>query len=129
MFIIGGCVIGALLGDWLKDLKKDNKKNRDFLTGLGIAAANVAVLSVKNSFLDFNAAESIGGAVGSWTPFSFEWTKNTLGTVLSVATGDEDIVDGIVKSSGALKQIKPAIDAIKPDMFRTKAEGGTFDVD
>lgn len=126
MFLIGGCLIGALLGDWLDELKKDNVKNKDFVVGLGIAAANVAVLSVKNSFMDFNAVESVGGAVGSWTPFSFEWGARTMKNIWNVAVGDEDFWDGVVKTSGGLKQIKPALDAIKPDMFRTKREGGTF---
>ena len=40
--------------------------------------------------------------------------------------GDEDFWDGVVKSSGGLKQIKTVLDTIKPDMFRTKSEGGTF---
>ncbi len=126
MFLIGGCILGALLGDWLDELKDDNKKNKDFVTGLGIAAANVAVLSVKNSFLDFNAIDSIGGAVQTWTPFSFDWTTGTLKNAWKVATGDEDFWDGVIKTSGGLRQIKPALDAIKPDMFRTKSEGGTF---
>ena len=126
MFLIGECFIGALLGDWLDELKKDNVKNKDFVVGLGIAAANVAVLSVKNSFMDFNAVESVGGAVGSWTPFSFEWGARTIKNIWNVAVGDEDFWDGVVKTSGGLKQIKPALDAIKPDMFRTKREGGTF---
>lgn len=129
MFLIGGCLIGALLGDWLDELKDDNIKNKDFVKGLGIAAANIAVLSVKNSFMDFNAIESIGGAVGSWTPFSFEWGARTAKNIWNVAVGDEDFWDGVIKTSGGLKQIKPALDAIKPDIFRTKREGGTFGVE
>ena len=126
MFMLGGCILGSLLGDWLDDLKNENKKNKDFVTGLGIAAANVAVLSVKNSFLDFNALDSIGGVVQTWTPFSFEWTGRTLKNIWNVATGDEDFWDGVIKTSGGLKQVKPVFDSIKPDMFRTKSEGGTF---
>ena len=124
MFIIGGCIMAALLGDWLDDLK--DPKNKDFTYGLGVAAANIAVMSVRNSFLDFNTWDSVGGALYSWTPFSFEWGIRTWKNILNVATGDEDFWDGIVKTSGVLRQIKPALDAIKPDMFRTKREGGTF---
>lgn len=116
--------MAALLGDWLDDLK--DPKNKDFVQGLGVAAANVAVMSVRNSFLDFNTFDSIGGALSSWTPFSFEWGTRTWKNLWNVATGDEDFWDGVVKTSGALKQVKPALDAIKPDMFRTKREGGTF---
>ncbi len=126
MFLIGGCIVGALLGDWLDELKKDNIKNKDFVTGLGIAAANIAVMSVKNSFMDFNAVESIGGAITQWTPFSFEWGARISKNIWNVAMGDEDFWDGVVKTSGGLKQIKPVLDSIKPDMFRTKREGGTF---
>lgn len=127
MLILGGGIISALLGDWLDDLK--DPKNKDLSTGLAIAAANIAVMSVRNSFLDFNTWDSIGGAIYGWTPFSFEWTTRTLKNVMSVATGDTDIWDGIVNTSGGLKQIKPVMDAIKPDMFRTKREGGTFGKD
>ena len=129
MLLLGGTILGALLGDWLDDLKKSNKKNKDFVTGLSIAAANVAVLSVKNSFLDFNPVDSIGGAVQTWTPFSFDWTIRTLSNIWKVAIGDEDFWDGIIKTSGAGKQLKPFFDSIKPDMFRTKQEGGTFGED
>ncbi len=126
MWLIGGSIIGALLADWLKELKEDNIKNRDVVTGLGITAANIAVMAVKNSFMDFNAIESIGGPLGQWTPFSFEWGARMTNQGIKVLTGEEDLWDGIVKTSGGLKQIKPVLDAIKPDMFRTKREGGTF---
>lgn len=126
MFALVGSIIGALLGDWLDELKNENRKNRDFTTGLGIAAANIAVMSVKNSFLDLNFIESVGSPIGQWTPFAFEWGSRTLSNWYKVAVGDEDFWDGVVKTSGGLKQIKPALDAIKPDMFRTEREGGTF---
>lgn len=126
MFAIIGSLLGALLGDWLDELKDENKQNRDFTTGLGIAAANIAVMSVKNSFLDLNFFDSIGNPVGQWTPFAFEWGGRIMKNWYNVAVGDEDFWDGVVKSSGGLKQIKPALDAIKPDMFRTEREGGTF---
>ncbi len=126
MFCIVGSLLGALLQSWLDNLKKENVKNKDFTTGLYIAAANVAVLSVKNSFLDLNFIESIGGPIGQWTPFAFEWTGRMAKNWYNVAMGDEDFYDGVVKSFGSLKQIKPALDAIKPNMFRTEREGGTF---
>ena len=126
MFLIIGSLLGALLGDWLDELKDENRQNKDFMTGLGIAAANIAVMSVKNSFLDFNFIESVGSPIGQWTPFAFEWGGRIMKNWWNVAVGDEDFWDGVVKSSGGLKQIKPALDAIKPDMFRTEREGGTF---
>ena len=48
----------------LDELKKDNKKNRDFVEGLKVAAANIAVMSVKNSFLDLNFIDSVGTPIG-----------------------------------------------------------------
>lgn len=126
MFAVVGSLLGALLGDWLDELKDENKKNKDFVTGLGIAAANIAVMSVKNSFLDLNFIDSVGSPVGQWTPFAFEWSGRIMKNWWNVAMHDEDFWDGVVKSSGGLKQIKPALDAIKPDMFRTEREGGTF---
>lgn len=126
MFALIGSILGALLGDWLDELKNENRKNRDFTVGLGIAAANIAVMSVKNSFLDLNFIDSVGSPIGQWTPFAFEWGTRTLSNWWNVAIGDEDFWDGVVKTSGGLKQMKPALDAIKPDMFRTEREGGTF---
>ena len=126
MFAVIGSILGALLGDWLDNLKDSTKKNRDFTIGLGVAAANVAVMSVKNSFLDFNFFSSIADPFGQWTPFSIDWGTRMFKNWWNVAMGDEDFWDGVVKSSGGLKQIKPALDAIKPDMFRTEREGGTF---
>lgn len=126
LWIIGGTIIGGLLGDWLKELKEDNRKNKDFFTGLYIAGANIGVMAVRNSFMDFNAADSVGGVLTSWTPFSLDWGSRTANNLLKVATGDEDIWDGIINTSGALKQVKPVLDTVKPKMFRTKREGGTF---
>ena len=83
-------------------------------------------MSVKNSFLDLNFIDSIGSPIGQWTPFSFDWGGRIMKNWWNVAMHDEDFWDGVVKSSGGLKQIKPALDAIKPDMFRTEREGGTF---
>lgn len=129
MFAVIGSIMGALLGDWLDKLLNNNRKNKDFITGLGLSAANIAVMSVKNSFLDFNFFHSIGDPFGQWTPFAVEWGGRTFKNWYNVAMGDEDFWDGVVKTSGGLKQIKPALDAIKPDMWRTKREGGTFNVD
>ena len=126
MFALVGSILGVLLGDWLDELKKDNKKNRDFVEGLKVAAANIAVMSVKNSFLDLNFIDSVGTPIGQWTPFAFDWGSRTFSNWWNVAMGDEDFWDGVVKSFGGLKQIKPVLDTIKPDMFRTKSEGGTF---
>ena len=64
MFALVGSILGVLLGDWLDELKKDNKKNRDFVEGLKVAAANIAVMSVKNSFLDLNFIDSVGTPIG-----------------------------------------------------------------
>ena len=129
MFVLGGLILSALLSDWLDDLLKENKKNKDLSTGIAMAAANIAVMSVKNSFLDFNFIESVGSPVGQWTPFAFEWGSRFVKNWWNVAVGDEDFWDGVVKSSGSLKQAKPILDAIKPDFFRTEREGGTFGVD
>ena len=127
LWTLGGILISGLLSDWLKDLKDDNKQNRDFFTGVGLAAANVGVMSVKSSFMDFNFMESIGAPVGSWTPFAFDWTARQYKQIVKIGSGDEDIWDGIVKMSSTGKAVKPVFDALKPDRFRTKQEGGTWE--
>lgn len=127
MFGILGSLLSALLGDWLKDLKEENKQNKDFMTGVGIAAANIMVYSVKNSFLDFNFFDSIGSPLGQWTPFAFDWTGRQASNVYKIATGDTDFWDGIVNISSAGKQFKPMFDSLKPDQYRTKREGGTWE--
>ena len=128
MFVLGGVIMSALLSDWLNELLKENRKNRDLSTGAILAAANIAVMSVKSSFLDFNFIESVGSPVGQWTPFAIEWGGRTFKNWWKVAVGDEDFWDGVVNSSGGLKQIKPLLDTIKPDIFKTEREGGTFGV-
>ena len=87
------------------------------------------MLSSKSSFSDLNAMTSIGNPVFQWTPFTFEWGQQKLKTLYKVAIGDEDFQDGVVNSFGALRQIKPLLDTVKPEMFRTEREGGTFDAD
>lgn len=127
MFGILGSLLGSLLGDWLEDLKRENKDNKDFVTGCGIAAANIMVYSVKNSFLDFNFFDSIGSPLGQWTPFAFDFVSRQAANVYNVAMGDEDFWDGMLKVASVGRQLKPMFDSLKPDMFRTKQEGGTWE--
>lgn len=127
LFIFGGVLLGEALGDWLKRLLDDNKDNEDFVVGLQLAAANVAVWSIKNSFLDFNIFDSIGGPLTTWTPFAVSFTSRQLSNLSKIATGDQDIVDGLVNMWGGARQVKPIFNAIKPEMFRTKQEGGTWE--
>ena len=67
--------------------------------------------------MDFNFIESGLGAVGQWTPFSFEWTNATLKRISNCVTGNMDIYDFVVKSFGATKQIKHSLDMVKPEVF------------
>ena len=127
MFAILGSLLSALLGDWLDDLKKENKDNRNFITGLSVAAANVMVYAVKNSFLDFNFFDSIGSPLGQWTPFAFDFVGRQAANLYNIAMGEEDFWDGVVKMSSVGKQLKPMFDSLKPDMYRTKQEGGTWE--
>jgi hypothetical protein len=127
MFAVVGSILAALLGDWSKKLKDDNKKHHNVVEGLAATAANIACASVKNSFMDLNFAESIGSPIYQWTPFAFEWTKNQWSNFSKVATGDEDLYDGLVKISSTGRVLKPFFDSVKPDMFRTKQEGGTWE--
>lgn len=127
MFFVLGSILGALLGDWLQEMKDEKKDNTNLMEGVKLAGANVLVSSVKNSFLDLNFIESIGSPIGSWTPFAFEWTARQWKNISKTATGDEDIWDGILNIASANKQIRPIFDSIKPEMFRTKKEGGTWE--
>ena len=129
MFAVMGNIIAFLLGGLLDDQKKKAKESRNIRDGLLAAALNVMVMSSKSSFSDLNAMTSIGNPVFQWTPFTFEWGQQKLKTLYKVAIGDEDFQDGVVNSFGALRQIKPLLDTVKPEMFRTEREGGTFDAD
>ena len=114
IWMMGGVLLAGLLGDWLKELKDDNKDSNDLSTACKLAAANIFVASMKNSFLDFNTSDSLFSPVTSWTPVSIEWSARTLKNVYNIGMGNTDFWDGIVKSSSALKSIKPGLDIIKP---------------
>ena len=126
MFAVMGNIIAFLLGGLLDDQKKKARESRNIKDGLLAAALNVSVMSAKNSFSDLNFFSSIGNPIYQWTPFVGTWGEQRLKTVWKVAIHDEDFWDGVVNTSGALRQIKPLLDTIKPDMFRTESEGGTF---
>ena len=127
LWLIGGGIIGGLLAEWLKELLEENKDNDDFLTGCALTGANIAVWSVKNSFADFNMFESIGSPLVNWTPFALQFTTRTINNLGKYAVGDQDLWDTIVKTNGMMKQAKPLFDAIKPEEYRTKVEGGTWE--
>ena len=114
-WIFGGVILAAIMGDWLKELKEDIKDSKDFMDGVVLASANILVMSVKNSFLDFNITNSFIEPTTTWTPFSLEWATRTLKNIYNTALGDRDFWDGVVNSSSALKQIKPGLDIIKPE--------------
>lgn len=127
MFWIIGGILGAWLGDLLDELYKDNKKSHDFADGLRVSAAKIAAMSVKNSFTDLNFIGSIGNPIGQWTPFAFTWWGNSIKRFYNAAIGEDDWYDTIVKSTSVTNQFKPLFDTLKPDSFRTKAEGGTWE--
>lgn len=114
IWMMGGVLLAGLLGDWLKELKEDNKDSNDLSTACKLAAANIFVASMKNSFLDFNTSDSLFSPVTSWTPVSFEWSYRTVKNVWNIGMGNTDFWDGVVKSYSALKSIKPGLDIIKP---------------
>lgn len=129
MFAVAAPIIAWLLRDLLDDQKKKAKESKNIKDGLLAASLNVVTMSAKNSFTDFNFFQSIGNPMYQWSPFTFEWGTNKLKTVWKVAMHDEDFWDGVVNITGGLRQIKPLLDTIKPEMFRTESEGGTFDKD
>lgn len=126
LWLIGGALIGGALSEWLKDLLDENKDNDDFLTGCSLAAANVAVRTIKNSFIDFNIFDSLGSPLTNWTPFAFQFARNNIKNLSEFAVGNRDLWDTIVNTNGATRQIKPIFDALKPEEFRTIREGGTW---
>ena len=85
------------------------------MDGVMLAGANILIMSVKNSFLDFNITNSLIEPTTTWTPVSLEWAIRTLKNIYNTALGDRDFWDGVVNSSSALKQIKPGLDIIKPE--------------
>lgn len=127
MFFVVGSILGAWLGDWLKDLEKENKKSTDFMDGVKVAAAKIAVMSVNNSFMDLNMFKSIGSPIGTWTPFALEWGGRTVKRFYNAAMGEQDWYDTVVKQFAVTSQLKPIFDVMKPEQFRTKAEGGTWE--
>lgn len=114
-FFFGGLLLSGVLSEWLKDFLKENKNANDLLSATQVGAAEIAVQAVQSSFMDFNFFESGLGAVGQWTPFSIEWTKNTVQRISRCVTGNMDIYDFVVKSFGATKQINHALDMVKPE--------------
>lgn len=126
MFALSGAIISVVIGALLKDIDKQSKKAKSFYEAATLTASAVVLRSFKNSFLDFNVFESIGGPVAQWSPFALEFAGNQLSNIYKVAIGDEDIWDGVINTSGGLRQIKPVLNYLKPDMFKTVREGGTF---
>ena len=115
LWLLVGAIASALMADWMKELKEETKDSKDFSDAILLAGANIACMSVKNSFLDFNFSDSLIEPMVTWTPLSLEWSGRTLKNIMNTAFGDQDLWDGIVRSSSALKQIKPGLDIIKPE--------------
>lgn len=117
LWMIIGPLIAAILGDLLKDLKEDTKDSNNLTDAATMAFANIAIMSVKNSFLDFNLFGSLVDPVVSWTPMSLDWAGRTTNNLINLISGDKDLWDTIVSSSSALRSIKPGLDIIKPEEY------------
>jgi hypothetical protein len=76
LWLVGGTLISGAMTKWMKDLLKENKSNTDLATGCALAAANVAVWTVQNSFLDFNIFDSLGSPLTNWTPFALSFMSS-----------------------------------------------------
>lgn len=111
LWIIIGNLVAAGLAGWLKDLKEDSKIDPQ---PLKLSAANIAVKSINNSFLDFNVWDSFGSPVTNWSPFSFEWFGKTAKSAYNTAFGDKDMWDFMWNFTSAGRAIKPGMDLIKP---------------
>lgn len=108
MWMLGGVFISNLFLHWFKDFKKDVGSDPDLLESIELAAANVAYLSVKNSFINtFNTSEALGGPMVNWTPFSFEWGTRQWNNFIKTATGDQTIMKGIMNVSSAARSTAP----------------------
>lgn len=117
MVAIIGPIVAALVGGWADDAEKEAKHSDDFAMALYASMAMVLSRSLQASFSDFNFIDSIGRPLWSWKPFAFEWTGNFVGNWWSVAMGDRDFWDGVIRSSSALKVTHPVWDSIKPDFM------------
>lgn len=113
MWLIVGNLSAALLLSWYDDLEED--ASDDFVDGIMLSAANIAVKSVSYSFLDFNFIESISSPIFQWSPFTFEYIGRVLKQWASVPFGEKDIWDAVVGSTNVTKQFKPMFDTIKPE--------------
>ena len=112
MFLLGGCIISALLQQLFKEFKSEVKQNPTLTNAGLLSAVNVAFKSVTNSFIDYNFGQSLAEPVTSWTPVSLEWGARTLKNLSNAALGDTSFWDAVMNTSSALKLLKPGLDII-----------------
>ena len=113
MFMLIGPMLAAAMKNWFDDEKK-NANDKDLGDATYLTAINIARMSLKNSFLDFNFIQSIGEPGVVWNPFAFSYLTEQCKNVVKTATGDKDIIDLIVNSNSAMKYSKPMWNTLKP---------------
>lgn len=104
MFLIVGGIMENVGTRWLKQLGED--VDDSLLDALALNAANIAVRSLQNSFLDFNFFESIGQPGVSWDPFAFTYGIRQMENLYKFCSGDESFIEMLTKASGAARQNK-----------------------
>lgn len=112
MFMLVGNIIAAALAGAYDDEKK-NSSETDMGDALKLSAYNIAIKSVKNSFLDFNFIDTIGDPAVSWTPFAFEYLGKQYSNVHETIFGDQSIYTTIGKSNALFNQFKPVFHTLK----------------
>lgn len=112
MFMLVGNIIAAALAGAYDDEKK-NSSETDMSDALKLSAYNIAIKSVKNSFLDFNFIDTIGDPAVSWTPFAFEYLGKQYSNVHETIFGDQSIYTTIGKSNALFNQFKPVFHTLK----------------
>ena len=112
MFMLVGNIIAAALAGAYDDEKK-NSSETDMGDALKLSAYNIAIKSVKNSFLDFNFIDTIGDPAVSWTPFAFEYLGKQYSNIHETIFGDQSIYTTIGKSNALFNQFKPVFHTLK----------------
>lgn len=112
MFLIVGNLLAAALAAGYDDLEKDSS-DKDFADALKLTACNIAIKSIKNSFLDFNFISSIGDPAVSWTPFAFEYFGKQVSNIYDTVMGDQNFWTGVSRSNSLFTQFKPVFHTIK----------------
>jgi len=116
MFTLVGGFVGNMVLNASKEYVKEYPSDDSFAQAMTNTGIMLGSNIFKNSFLDLNFLDSIGGRGINWTPFAITYTQRTFQNWGRFFFGDKDFLSTLRDTWSATRQFKELDNFIRSDL-------------